>query len=1081
MTRTRVLSEKDVVVKLITTITKPALVALIYDNNRVSAISDFRSRQRKFDAYPAQCISAGEDGPYSLAGNLCCDSSIPRIIDKQLTATDGIGAISRTIQDRIQSRFNRTFEVVISASDFVINTYYAGPQQCKFETDLYFVALYETPVQYDLFDANTETFLASFNSRDPLGWKQAPLAQLDEDHLEATALAPPTNTARPTRSSHFNSTLTYSPAFRLPEAAFPGCWRESFLPDPNVPYLFSSEECCDAHLDGLMREVALRFENAPHLGDTAKIIQRRLQLVYKKSFEVIMSKANFAISSYYQGHSSCKVHEGGYYYLAYQTPVQYDIFDHVRENYLASIDAEEPLGAIKPANTRGELPDVRMEPSAGDDLSIQPDVHEARALLYESAGADEKTANRVLNALELNDNAFEEEDDFATATSIGGFHVGGNRSFGDVMSWDKRRLPFGTHCNKKDRTGDKCCSGALFETMSDAFYELSSSPKFATTSAGNIASLIQKRAQLRFKQSFEVIVSTSNFSIASYGFGDQTCKYKERGFTVIAYATPIQYDISDKEAEEYYASVSSQDELGATQPSLPGQRPFHTLLRTYDRGDREGFPVGSHCGAERAGSRCCSLDLFTSMQRSYNELIRRDDFDPYDLRRIARALQYNAEGDLGHSVEVIVSTDDFAISSAYSGDNTCKYRVDRYYLMTYASPKQYPLYTDIHEDSGPAVFLDCPQTLEELDGEVCCDGTLQYEITHAIAEAKQNRSRANPRAMTAAVSGRVQKRFGTTFETVVSKSDFTWRTHRYSRHTCKIDSQGYHALAYETNKARYVEPEGDGGEQAFEKESQPSLRKGKGRAKAYQANILGANLPVLVTQQYAVDVVEQNYEVTYPVLQYDYCFSTDTWVTTPEGKKRMDELQVGDYVLTANLTAAYFSPVTLWMHREPDVTTNFVTIMTEYGKMLALTPGHLIFRTECEEFYDDSVNELPANREAVYAEQLRVGDCVYLLYKDGFRKQKLQDISITQRRGVYSPLTLNGRIIVNDMLASCYSDVNHPLLQTSYFMLLDDIRKEISALFGSWSDSWLNQMIDRPFGSQISKEMFKLIMPYASL
>uniref|UniRef100_A0A0K0CYW2 HintC domain-containing protein n=1 Tax=Angiostrongylus cantonensis TaxID=6313 RepID=A0A0K0CYW2_ANGCA len=142
----------------------------------------------------------------------------------------------------------------------------------------------------------------------------------------------------------------------------------------------------------------------------------------------------------------------------------------------------------------------------------------------------------------------------------------------------------------------------------------------------------------------------------------------------------------------------------------------------------------------------------------------------------------------------------------------------------------------------------------------------------------------------------------------------------------------------------------------------------------------------------------------------------------------------------------------LWIHREPNILAKFVTIMTDYGKMLALTPRHLIFRNKCGEHYEDRANGLPPNSQAVYAEELEVGDCVYLLYKDGFRQQKLQDISITSRRGIFSPLTPNGRIIVNDMLASCYSDVNEATLQNTYF----SVRNQSKLFFAGFRIFYFN-------------------------
>uniref|UniRef100_A0A0K0D8D8 Ground-like domain-containing protein n=1 Tax=Angiostrongylus cantonensis TaxID=6313 RepID=A0A0K0D8D8_ANGCA len=105
-----------------------------------------------------------------------------------------------------------------------------------------------------------------------------------------------------------------------------------------------SNECCDANLNSIMTDAASLSRDAVHLGDAAKYIQRRIQLRYGTSFEVVMSKSNFALSTFYHGSNSCKIRDDKYYYLAYATPIPYDPFDIDQEDLLASIDSEEPLG-----------------------------------------------------------------------------------------------------------------------------------------------------------------------------------------------------------------------------------------------------------------------------------------------------------------------------------------------------------------------------------------------------------------------------------------------------------------------------------------------------------------------------------------------------------------------------------------------------------------------------------------------------------------------------------------------------------------------------------------------------------------
>lgn len=202
------------------------------------------------------------------------------------------------------------------------------------------------------------------------------------------------------------------------------------------------------------------------------------------------------------------------------------------------------------------------------------------------------------------------------------------------------------------------------------------------------------------------------------------------------------------------------------------------------------------------------------------------------------------------------------------------------------------------------------------------------------------------------------------------------------------------------------------------------------------------------------------------------CFSTDSWMTTPTGKKRMDQVAIGDLVLTGNLTATYYTPIISWMHREPDNRYNFHTIMTEYGKMLAVSAKHLVYRNLCDENYSEYVRYLPKGRNVVFAEDLKVGDCLVLLYKGKYRQQRVMRISITERRGIFAPITENGRIIVNDIVASSYSGMKHTRLQGKYYGTI------------AWIQSWLRLFGDSvfykatiPVGASLASEMLRLVVP----
>ncbi|PAV78488.1 hypothetical protein WR25_09547 isoform B [Diploscapter pachys] len=464
-------------------------------------------------------------------------------------------------------------------------------------------------------------------------------------------------------------------------------------------------KCCDSELEKNVKESIKLGMNTPKLGDAVKFIQRRAQLSLQLPFEVIVSEKNFAIASYYHGSKACKISDGKYFYLIYETPVFYDQLNIKQEEWLASLDSQEPLGSTKTANIRGDLLDIHEFPLAGDDLSVQPpkdsiinqgksqpgkildnsikiqvnDVDiDAITTLDQLMGANGTVSERFRRAGELvSSHSFNE---FGTLEIIYDSSRPVENLEEDVgpmpedrksdYNWRKQeRLPKGTHCNHRMKGGNKCCDGPLSRTIRDALMDLGTSPQFGNPNQeGIIAGRIQKMAQARFDRSFEVIVSQSDFAIASHMIGYNNCKQKFKGYTILTYATPRQYDVEHQAAEDYFFGVSAQEPKGSTDISLPGQKPFHTPLKLEAEGQRQGFPVGSQCGADGLqagqtyvgqGSSCCNRDIFNAMNQAYDRYINERNFNQYDLRNLARAIQWEVENVMSHSMEVIVSKNDF--------------------------------------------------------------------------------------------------------------------------------------------------------------------------------------------------------------------------------------------------------------------------------------------------------------------------------------------------------------------------------------------------------------------------------------
>lgn len=144
------------------------------------------------------------------------------------------------------------------------------------------------------------------------------------------------------------------------------------------------------------------------------------------------------------------------------------------------------------------------------------------------------------------------------------------------------------------------------------------------------------------------------------------------------------------------------------------------------------------------------------------------------------------------------------------------------------------------------------------------------------------------------------------------------------------------------------------------------------------------------------------------------------------------------------------------------------------GNVLKITAKHYIYKTECtneNKFVPfDKINHIP-----VFAETIEVGDCLYVLAgprKQIFEQRRVQKIDMIEDIGIYAPMTTNGDIIVNDILASCFNVLNNKVMQNSF---VDNLKllPSVGWIFGD-ND---NTETDLPYGTSLIVELMTYVLP----
>ncbi|XP_010776438.1 sonic hedgehog protein [Notothenia coriiceps] len=148
------------------------------------------------------------------------------------------------------------------------------------------------------------------------------------------------------------------------------------------------------------------------------------------------------------------------------------------------------------------------------------------------------------------------------------------------------------------------------------------------------------------------------------------------------------------------------------------------------------------------------------------------------------------------------------------------------------------------------------------------------------------------------------------------------------------------------------------------------------------------------------------------------CFPGSSTVTLQDGtQKPVKLLQSGDRVLAAD---AHGNPIytDFIMFIDQDSTTRrlFYVIETESGEKITLTAAHLLFVGQNNTENTDEMS-------AVFASQVRTGQTVFVFDAERRRLEPVcvKRIFTHEYEGSFAPVTVQGTVVVDQVLASCYA------------------------------------------------------------
>ncbi|KAM6900283.1 sonic hedgehog protein [Xenentodon cancila] len=148
------------------------------------------------------------------------------------------------------------------------------------------------------------------------------------------------------------------------------------------------------------------------------------------------------------------------------------------------------------------------------------------------------------------------------------------------------------------------------------------------------------------------------------------------------------------------------------------------------------------------------------------------------------------------------------------------------------------------------------------------------------------------------------------------------------------------------------------------------------------------------------------------------CFPGSSTVTLQDGtKKAIRDLQAGDRVLAADDEGnPLYTDFIMFIDRDSATRRIFYVIETESGHKIRLTAAHLVFTSR-----DNSTEAQQQRMSAVFASHVRPGQKVFVSEASRLVPVTVTRIYTQTHEGSFAPVTAQGSVVVDQVLASCYA------------------------------------------------------------